>query len=219
MRWNAENPGTETLLQLTAESLRSQAQMFRDHGVVLAIETHFEFTTHELLRLFRMCDTGPGDYLGICLDTMNLLTMLEDPVRAAERILPWVVSTHIKDGALILTDLGLRAFPVPVGSGIVDFRQILERIESLPFPVNLSVEDHGGSFDLPVFDSRFLSEFPDLSLGEFVDLVRLSRVSEKAYRKADIQIIDRNGWPSVCEERIKHDIESLKAIAGCLFAE
>ena len=29
-----------------------------------------------------MCDAPPGGWLGICLDTMNLLTMLEEPVAA-----------------------------------------------------------------------------------------------------------------------------------------
>jgi sugar phosphate isomerase/epimerase len=80
MRWSADSPSTEALLAVTAEALREQRSMLRDHGVVLALETHFEFTTFELLRLFDMCDTEPGDYLGICLDTMNLLTMLEDPL-------------------------------------------------------------------------------------------------------------------------------------------
>ena len=47
-----------------------------DHGVTLAIETHFEFTSFELVRLMERCDAEPGDYLGVCLDTMNLLTAI-----------------------------------------------------------------------------------------------------------------------------------------------
>ena len=91
-----------------AAALREQKPMLRDFGVILAIETHFEFTSFELLRLFEMCGAVPGEYLGICLDTMNLLTMLEDPVLAARRLLPWVVTTHIKDGGLMLDGGRLR---------------------------------------------------------------------------------------------------------------
>lgn len=43
MCWNTDSPMTETLLQEMAKSLRSQRQMLKDHNVILAIETHFEF--------------------------------------------------------------------------------------------------------------------------------------------------------------------------------
>ena len=108
MRWDPANPTTDELLRDTAEALLAQREMLRDHNVILSIEIHFEFTTHELLRLFEMCEAEPGDWLGICLDTMNLLTMLEEPVRATRRILPWISSTHIKDGGLLLTTEGRR---------------------------------------------------------------------------------------------------------------
>ncbi|MBD3290475.1 TIM barrel protein, partial [candidate division KSB1 bacterium] len=65
MRWNDSSPMTETLLRETAAALLAQKQMLNDHNVILAIETHFEFTTHELLRLFEMCDAEPGSWLGI----------------------------------------------------------------------------------------------------------------------------------------------------------
>jgi sugar phosphate isomerase/epimerase len=76
MRWDPESPPTETLLRETADALRAQETMLRDHGVALAIETHFEFTSFELCRLLEMCEAEPGGWLGICLDTMNLLTLL-----------------------------------------------------------------------------------------------------------------------------------------------
>jgi sugar phosphate isomerase/epimerase len=212
MRWRPESPSTETLLHETAGSLRSQRNMLKDHNVILAIETHFEFTTHELLRLFEQCDTEPGDYLGICLDTMNLLTMLEEPLRATERILPWVVSTHIKDGALLLTQEGLVSFPAEIGKGIIDFRQIVERLSSLPWEVHLSIEDHGGSFFLPIFESHFLSEFPDLTLEEFVSLINLAQRAGELAQGGKLFIEERERWPEVCESRLKRDIQALRKI-------
>ena len=212
MRWRPESPSTETLLHETAGSLRSQRNMLKDHNVILAIETHFEFTTHELLRLFEQCDTEPGDYLGICLDTMNLLTMLEDPRRATERILPWVVSTHIKDGALLLTQEGLVSFPAEIGKGVIGLRQIVERLSSLPREVHLSIEDHGGSFSLPIFKSHFLSQFPDLTLQEFVSLVSLAQRAGELAQGGELFVEERERWPEVCELRLKRDIQALRKI-------
>jgi len=214
MRWQEDSPDTATFLREMAAALREQRTMLQDHGVVLAIETHFEFTTFELLRLFDMCDAHPGEWLGVCLDTMNLLTMLEDPAAATRRILPWVACTHIKDGGILLTGEGLTTFPAPVGEGIVDLRGIISLLADRPDAVHLSIEDHGGEFHLPIFDERFRAEFPDLSLQEFVALCRLTFLTARRMRAGTLKTTSRQDWPQVCEERIKRDIAALRAITA-----
>jgi sugar phosphate isomerase/epimerase len=212
MRWNPKSPMTETLLEEMAKSLRAQRQMLMDNNVVLAIETHFECTTHELLRLFDRCDASPGEYLGICLDTMNLLTMLEDPVAAAARILPWVVSTHIKDGAVLLDKQGLTTFPTEIGKGVIDLRRICDYLRLSHKDINLTIEDHGGKFSLPVFDPLFLSKFPDLTVREFVPILQLALQTEEMMKSGKIVITKREDWPQLCEARIKRDIQALQQL-------
>jgi sugar phosphate isomerase/epimerase len=210
MRWREGSPMTETLLEETAKSLVAQRQMFRDNNVILAIETHFEFTTHELLRLFERCGAEPGDYLGVCLDTMNLLTMLEDPVLATRRILPWVVSTHIKDGGVILNKEGMSTFPAEIGKGVIDLRKIIDFLALRKRKINLSVEDHGGSFSLSIFDSLFLSKFPDLTAEEFSRLIELAIKTQEKMGRESLAITPREDWPQHCESRLDRDVHSLK---------
>ncbi len=212
MRWDPQSPVTETLLEEMAKSLRAQRQMLKDNHVILAIETHFEFTTHELLRLFDRCEAVPGEYLGICLDTMNLLTMLEDPISATRRILPWVVCTHIKDGSVILDETGLITFPVEIGKGVIDLRKICAFLDLSQRNINLTIEDHGGNFSLPVFDPLFLSKFPDLTTGEFARILRLALQTEERMKNGEMAITAREEWPEICEARIKRDIQTLKQL-------
>jgi len=212
MRWRPDSPMTETLLEETACALLAQRQMLLDHNVVLAIETHFEFTSFELVRLLERCEASPGGWLGICLDSMNLLTMLEDPVCATRRLLPWVVCTHMKDGGISQASEGLTSFPVPMGRGVVDIPAILHLLKSLSTVVTLSVEDHGGSFLVPIFDSGFLSKFPDLTADELSRLIKLSQIS--ADRSAST--VDREQWPGICERRMADDVTALKAIASAV---
>lgn len=214
MRWNPDNPKTGMLLEETAAALRSQKQLLKDHNVILAIETHFEFTTFELLRLFERCDAEPGDYLGICLDTMNLLTMLEEPVSATERILPWIVSTHIKDCGVILESDDLISFPAEIGKGVIDLTQIIILLNSLPHNVNLSIEDHGGSFVLPVSNSQFRAEFPDLSHEEFSKLLNLADLTKDRMEREGLVMVEREKWPEICEERLKRDLCALKELVS-----
>ncbi len=212
MRWRDESPPTEVLLRETADALKASMPMFADQNVTLAIEIHFEFTTFELLRIFEMCQAEPGGPVGVCLDTMNLLTMLEDPVAGTERILPWVVATHAKDGGLKLGDTGLISFTAEVGTGWVDLDRILARLATLKRRPHLSVEDHGGSFEIPIFDPTFLSRFPDLTANELAQLMRLVRENESRSDERRVYPLDRADWPSHCEQRVHRGIENLKAI-------
>jgi sugar phosphate isomerase/epimerase len=212
MRWDDKAPPTEFLLRETARALKDQMSMLADYGVVLAIELHFEFTTFELLRLLEMCGAEPGGCLGICLDTMNLLTMLEDPVAGTERILPWVVAVHAKDGALVPGVRGLICFTTELGTGSVDFKRILTRLATLGAPLNLSIEDHGGSFNLPVFDSTFLSRFPDLTPWELSRLFKLAHAGQAKIVGKEITILARSEWPGLCEDRVARDLQNLKGI-------
>jgi sugar phosphate isomerase/epimerase len=214
MRWKKGAPPTEIYLKEMAKSLRPLRSMLNDHGTILAIETHFEFTTFELIKLFEMCDAEPDDYLGVCLDTMNLLTMLEDPVAATRRILPWVVTTHIKDGAIDLTPDGLVSFTAEAGKGVIDFEKILILLSGLERPVNLSIEDHGGEFLIPIFDPAFLDEFPDLSVKELGVLLKMAAETRILIDENKIAVLDRTRWPAACEDRIKRDLKAVKRMAG-----
>jgi hypothetical protein len=178
----------------------------------LAIETHFEFTTFELLKLFDMCQAEPGGCLGICLDTMNLLTMLEEPVAATRRVLPWVVATHIKDGALIQTADGLVSFPAEAGKGIVDFEKIFEELSSLDRDIHLSIEDHGGDFLIPIFDPVFLAKFPDLTVQELTGLLKLVSRTQELMNRKELSVLDRSRWPDLCETRVKRDIRHIRKV-------
>jgi sugar phosphate isomerase/epimerase len=213
MRWREDSPPTGFFLKAMADSLRPQKRLLNDLGVTLAVETHFEFTTFELVRLFEMCGAAPGDYLGICLDTMNLLTMLEDPVRATKRILPWVVMTHIKDGGILLADNGLVTFPVGAGTGIVNFGEIFELLATIDRPIRLSLEDHGGDFLIPIFDSDFLARFPDLTAVELARLLALANRTRSLVDQGDVAVVERSRWPELAEDRVRQGIRRVREIA------
>ena len=214
MRWNKDAAPTDEFLRLTAASLREQKTVFRDCGVVLAIETHFEFTSFELLRLFDMCGARPGEWLGVCLDTMNLLTMLEDPVAASERLLPWVVTTHIKDGGLRLVPDGFVSFPAEAGKGVVDLAAVIGSLGAAHPRLALTIEDHGGDFLIPAADRDFLARFPDLAVPELVRLIGLGVRTQALMDAGRLSILARDHWPAVCEARVKRDIQAVRRIAA-----
>jgi 3-oxoisoapionate decarboxylase len=205
---------TEELLRMTAAGLADQREMFRELGVILALETGFEFTTFELLRLFEMCGAKPGDFLGVSLDTMNLFAALEDPVAATRRILPWVVMTRIKDAALRIAEEGFVAHSAEAGEGVVDLAAVFDRLSEIDRKIHLTIEDSPGDLAIPVFDQAFLARFPDLAAAEFAALVRLSLKSRRIPEAGRIAGLDRDRGPDPCERRLKRDLHAVRRIVG-----
>jgi sugar phosphate isomerase/epimerase len=212
MRWRPDDPPVEAYLRAMAVSLHTQMPMLAGLGVTLALETHFEFTTFELLRLFEMCEAEPGGPLGVCLDTMNLLTLLEDPVAATRRVLPWVLMTHIKDGGILETAAGYRTFTAAAGRGIVDFASVFGALAGLAEPVPLSVEDHGGDFLIPAADPAFRAKLQDLMAEEEGALRRLCLRTRERMEREGLAILDRADWPGVCEARMAEDVAAVRRL-------
>ena len=76
--------------------------------------------------------------------------------------------------------------------------------------MHLSVEDHGGSFPLPVFDPTFLSKFPDLTVQEFA---RLAALAERTGRRPACRPLPREDWPRVAEARMAANLTALAGLA------
>jgi sugar phosphate isomerase/epimerase len=213
-RWQPGSRPAEESLRLAARSLREQAPMLRDLGVTLALGAPSAFSTFELLRLFEMCGVRPDEHLGICLDTMSALTTLEDPAAAAERVLPWVVTTQINDGAILLTEDGFVAFAAEAGTGVVDIETILAKLGTLDRKVNLTLEDHAGGVSVPAFAPGFPAAFPDLSAAELLTLFKLSMKGQRLLDEGGLSILEPDRWPEHCERRVKRGLRALRRIAG-----
>jgi hypothetical protein len=138
--------------------------------------------------------------------------MLEDPAAGTERILPWVVATHVKDGGMALAGKGLISFPTTVGEGVIDLRAILRQLVTLERPINLSLEDHGGSFKTPFYDESFLARFPDATPQELRRLVDAAQVGHGRMVARELEVTTREEWPALCEDRTRAGLENLKRL-------
>ena len=89
---------------------------------------------------------------------------------------------------------------------------IIRKLTSQNLNINLSIEDHGGSFILPFFNPQFLAEFPDLTVREFTHLTHLAMRTKRKVDKNECRIVDRDDWGNICEVRLKSDLEVLKTL-------
>src|SRR5512135_3202420 len=158
--------------------LRRLAPRLRDLDIRVALENHADLTADELLAM--LDQLGP-ELAGVTLDTGNLLMRLDEPVRAAERLAPHVLSTHVKDAVLAFTPRGLWWQARPIGQGIVPMLDVLAPVLHFHPHVNLSIELHSRIYDLPIYDRTWLAFFPDLRPESLAAVVRLAVLCERRF--------------------------------------
>ncbi len=138
-RYEPHAPQIEAIVKMLKESVRIAA----DHGVVLAIENHIDYTSAEIEEILERVDS---DWLKVNFDTGNTLRMMEDPVAAARRLGPYTVATHTKD-----VDACRHVRPeewfffssVPVGTGLIDMPGVIRELQACGYRGVLAVEtDH-----------------------------------------------------------------------------
>jgi sugar phosphate isomerase/epimerase len=166
-------------LEATARTLEELAAPARDLGVRIAVENHADLTCDELLALV---DRVGNEALAVTLDTGNLAMRLDDPVRSVERLAPLVVSTHVKDIVVALTERGLCWQARPVGSGVLPMPDLIMPLARANRALNLSIELHPRIYDLPIFDADWLSHFPNLRAADLASIVHLATICERRFK-------------------------------------
>jgi sugar phosphate isomerase/epimerase len=202
VRWDEQRARTLAVLKGLTPCLR-------DLGIRVAIETHADLAVDELVELLDRL--GP-EVAGVTLDTGNLVMRLDDPVAAAERLAPRALATHVKDAALAFTPRGLCWQARPVGSGIVPMPDVLAPLIHANPDLNLSIELHPRTYDLPIYDKSWLAFFPGLRPESLAAVVRLTNLCERRYAEGSLprpETVEAVPWP-------ERDLDGLASSLGYL---
>jgi sugar phosphate isomerase/epimerase len=221
LRYDSARPEVSWDQQLadSTEVLRRLAPVARESGIRIALETHLDATSFQLLRIIESVGT---DVVGICLDTANLMLRMEDPLEATRRLAPHVLMTHTKDAALLFHETGLRWQCRPCGQGTVPFPEILEFLAAHSPDLNLSIEDHAGLFELPIYERDWIETFTDLTPAELALLLRRAWASGRRLstrRPEDPEVLETIPWAERVLPRLDASIRYLQDLRDELSPE
>jgi sugar phosphate isomerase/epimerase len=93
----------------------------------LAVENHKDERVAERLETLKSL---ASEYVGVCVDTGNDLSFLEDPMEVVEAYAPWAFSVHLKDMAVAEYDEGFLLAEVPLGEGLLDLPKVVQVLRS-----------------------------------------------------------------------------------------
>ncbi|HEV7349673.1 sugar phosphate isomerase/epimerase family protein [Telluribacter sp.] len=104
-------------------SLQLAEPVLRRHKVKLGVENHKDWRADELAALLKGLNS---EWIGVTLDFGNSIALMEDPMEVVQTLVPFVMSTHVKDMAVDEYQNGFLLSEVPLGKGILDLNKIVE---------------------------------------------------------------------------------------------
>lgn len=206
-----EVPWAEHLAS-TADFLKKLRPVLREHGSRINVEPHGDITTFELVRLAE--EVGP-DWVGICLDTANVVCHCEEPLAAIRRAAPYTHLTHLKDALLFFGPRGFVRQTVPPGRGVIDWREALTILAAHSPGLLLAIEDHKYLFAYDCFEPAWLSGYPDLTVAELGAVMKLTWECQRRLNAGEYpepETYDRLPREQDAEERLLFGAAHLRSI-------
>ena len=102
-----------------------------------AIENHKDWTAEEMAAMFKRVSS---EYCGVCVDTGNNISMLDDPYDTVERLAPYALSCHIKDMGVAPVADGFHLSEIVLGQGFLDLSRMVKTIHQVRPKVKLTLE-------------------------------------------------------------------------------
>lgn len=157
-------------LEAVARNLGEVMPLAEELDIPVGMENHQDICSWELCRL---CEQVGSPSLGVTMDVGNALAVGETCSSFARRVMPYLKHVHLKDYKVYPTSSGYRLKRCPLGSGVVDwpdmlgiFRDGAPRIEAC-IELGATTARH-----IRILEPDYWSTFPQRPLEGVVDAIR-----------------------------------------------
>jgi hypothetical protein len=180
-------------LETAAKMLREVRTQALDSKLKIAIEVHKDFQAWELRQLIEAA--GP-DFVGVYMDTGNPVFVLEHPLTTLETLAPFIVTFHLRDSVIYEHKRGVAVHWVPLGEGVVDFREIMARARELCPNVYYYIKPITGRPPqvLPYLEPGFWKLYPEARAADLARFLALARTGAPYERPVVVE--DLPGRPT-----------------------
>ena len=131
-----------------ADQLKDAAPAANEAGVRIAVENHCDSFSEEILWLL---DQVNRPEVGACIDTVNALMVMEDPMQAIANLAPRAFTNHFRDDKIVFQRYGFKLTGTAVGEGDVDMRRAYELIRDAGLTNRINIETE---MEIPVDDKE-----------------------------------------------------------------
>lgn len=106
-----------------ASQLKAAAPQADAAGIKIAVENHCDSFSEEILWLL---DRVNSPVVGACIDTVNAMMVMEDPMQAIANLAPRAFTNHFRDDRIEFQRYGFKLTGTAVGEGDIDMKGAYE---------------------------------------------------------------------------------------------
>jgi sugar phosphate isomerase/epimerase len=133
--------------------------VLRKYKVPLGLENHKGYRAAEQAAWLKRLGS---EYVGVCFDFGNNLSLCEDPMDTLRTLLPHILFTHIKDMAVAEYEDGFLLSEVNMGEGMLDLRQMVQMLRqkdpNMLFELEMITRD---PLKISVYTPKYWATFDD----------------------------------------------------------
>jgi sugar phosphate isomerase/epimerase len=142
------HPEVMAQIESVASQLKQMAPLAAAAGVKIAVENHCDTFSEEILWLLNRVNSP---VVGACIDTVNALMVMEDPMTAIENLAPRAFTNHFRDDRIEIQRYGFKLTGAAVGDGDMDMKRAYEIIKTTSSMNRINIET---DMDIPVDDMQ-----------------------------------------------------------------
>lgn len=131
------HPRVKAQMQKFASQLKAAAPAAEAAGVKIAVENHCDSFSEEILWLLDLVD---HPVVGACIDTVNAMMVMEDPMQAIANLAPRAFTNHFRDDRIELQRYGFKLTGAAVGEGDIDMKAAYEIIKTKSSMRRINIE-------------------------------------------------------------------------------
>lgn len=120
------HPAVMEQMKSFGSRLKASAPVAEDAGIRIAVENHCDSFSEEILWLLDLVD-HPA--VGACIDTVNALMVMEDPMQAIANLAPRAYTNHFRDDRIEFQRYGFKLTGTAVGEGDIDIKRAYKIIK------------------------------------------------------------------------------------------
>jgi len=141
------------------KSIALAEPVLRKYKMKLGIENHKGWRSAEQVAWLKRLGS---EWVGVCLDFGNNVSLCEDPMDTVRALAPYTFFAHIKDVAVEEYEDGFLLSEVPMGTGILDLKQMVQILRqtdpNMIFDLEMITRD---PLKIPVFTAKYWATFDD----------------------------------------------------------
>jgi sugar phosphate isomerase/epimerase len=142
------HPDVMAQIKSVASQLKEMAPVAETAGVKIAVENHCDSFSEEILWLL---DQVGKPVVGACIDTVNALMVMEDPMQAIANLAPRAFTNHFKDDRIEFKRHGFKLTGTAVGDGDIDIKRAYEIIKAKSSMNRINIETE---MEIPLDDMQ-----------------------------------------------------------------